>query len=223
MSESFALTLVVFYMRHCSLYVLYVDENSHISFFMAGTDLWLMFHRCHSIMASLLERLTPFDDDDWPSNTFFHYRKRAPVLENKMHKRILVFIICEEGFPVDRSMNVQPLNDELFTRPSPIPFSRLWWVETINITVCTENCFRCSRQTTENSLWYGFHYRGNIFHVDGSVAILDEGAFVRIRHQCAGIISIKQYHNEYILCDWPHTFFLICIYKQHIHNMFTNI
>ena len=32
-----------------------------------------------------------------------------------MHKRLLVFIICEEGFPVDRSMNVQPLNDELFT------------------------------------------------------------------------------------------------------------
>ena len=26
--------------RHCSLDVLYVDDNSHISFFMAGTDLW---------------------------------------------------------------------------------------------------------------------------------------------------------------------------------------
>ena len=32
------------------------------------------------------------------------------MLEKKMHKRLLVFIICEEGFPVDRSTNVQPLN-----------------------------------------------------------------------------------------------------------------
>ena len=125
MSESFALTLLVFYMRHCSLNVLYVDDNSHISFFMAGTDLWLMFHRCHSIMERKLERLTPFDEDDWTSNTLFHYGRRALVLEKKMHKRLLVFIICEEGFPVGRSMNVQPLNDEHFTTPSMIPFSRL--------------------------------------------------------------------------------------------------
>ena len=27
-------------MRHCSLDVLYVDDNSHISFFTAGTNLW---------------------------------------------------------------------------------------------------------------------------------------------------------------------------------------
>ena len=38
MSESFAVILMVFYMRHCSLNILYVDDNSHISFFMAGTN-----------------------------------------------------------------------------------------------------------------------------------------------------------------------------------------
>ena len=42
------------------------------------------------------------------------------MLKKKMHKRLLVFIICEEGFPVDRSTNVQPLNDEPFTTPHKI-------------------------------------------------------------------------------------------------------
>ena len=42
-----------------------------------------------------------------------------------------------------------------------------------------------------------FSLSGNTFHGEGRVAILDEGAFARIRQQCAGVISIKRYHNEY--------------------------